>query len=98
MSEEELEVTESQPDLWPIREEEVAGAAVEGGWAGQREAWSSCIAMLLISMQVPLASGAPQFPGPGGCPVWWYEQDHQGLLAWNFAGRTGKTALEDLGP
>ena len=47
---EELEVTESQPDLWPIREEEVAGAAVEGGWAGQREAWSSCIAMLLISM------------------------------------------------
>ena len=34
---EELEVTESQPDLWPIREEEVAGAAVEGGWTGQRE-------------------------------------------------------------
>lgn len=44
MSEEELEVTESQPDLWPIRGEEVAGAAVKGGWAGQREAWSSCMA------------------------------------------------------
>lgn len=95
---EELEVTESQPDLWPIREEEVAGAAVEGGWAGQREAWSSCIAMLLISVQVPPASGALQFPGPGGCPVWRCEQVHQGLLAWSFAGRTGKTALEDSGP
>lgn len=78
---EELEVTESQADLWPIREEEVAGAAVEGGWAGQREAWSSCIAMLLISMQVPPASGALQFPGPGGCPVGRREQVHQGLLA-----------------
>lgn len=51
-----------------------------------------------IYAKVPLANGAPQFPGPGGCPVWRYEQGHQGLLAWNFAGRTGKTALEDLGP
>ena len=33
-----------------------------------------------------------------GLWMWRYEQGHQGLLAWNFAGRTGKTALEDLGP
>lgn len=48
MSEEELEVTESQPFLWPIREEEVAGAAVKGRWAGWREAWPSCMATLLM--------------------------------------------------
>lgn len=34
---EELEVTESQPDLWPIREEQTAAAA------GCRETWSSCV-------------------------------------------------------
>ena len=50
MSEEELEVTESQPDLWPIREEEVAGAAVEGGWAGQREAWGVPVSQLLADL------------------------------------------------
>ena len=35
VSEEEFEVTESQPNLWPMREEQVAGATVEGGLEGR---------------------------------------------------------------
>ncbi|XP_029077566.1 M-phase inducer phosphatase 2 isoform X2 [Monodon monoceros] len=70
VSEEELEVTESQPDLWPIRGEEVAGAAVKGGWAGQREAWSSCVATLLTVLCKPLQRVGPcSFLVLGGCPV-----------------------------
>lgn len=37
MAKAELEVTESQPNLWPIREEQAAGAAaVRGGWGWGR--------------------------------------------------------------
>lgn len=55
MSEEELEVTESQPDLWPIREQ-LAGAAVRGGWAGRRE---GAPARLLLALCKPGQRGVP---------------------------------------
>lgn len=48
---EESEVTESQPDLWPIREEQVAGAAVRGGWAGRRECAPARLLMVLCKPQ-----------------------------------------------
>lgn len=45
------EVTESQPDLWPIREEQVAGAARRGGWAGRRECAPARLLMVLCKPQ-----------------------------------------------
>lgn len=62
---EESEVTESQPDLWPIREEQVAAAAVRKGWEGGGNALLHSFSWFCAS---PSSEGSLPSPGSEGLP------------------------------